>query len=72
MKKGLLIAGIVLLSAAVLALLFAWFNRFSYYHLMDGSNAQYAGLRQRMIVSFVIGIILAVIGAVCLIIRAKR
>jgi uncharacterized membrane protein HdeD (DUF308 family) len=67
-----LFLGIVLIAAAVLALLFAWLNRFAFYHLMDGSSAQYAGFHHRMIVSFAAGIVLALAGAVCLRMRARR
>ncbi len=69
--KKLLIVGIVCLALGVLSLLIAVFSRFSYYHVMDGSSELYTALHRRMIVFGVIGLVLAVIGAVCLIIRSK-
>ena len=71
MKKLFLIAGVVSLIACVLALVFSALNWFGYYHLLDGSAEQYVRLHQRMIVGFVVGIVFAVIGIVCLILRAK-
>lgn len=71
MKKALLIFGIILIIAGVLALLFALLNRFGYYNLLDGSPEKYAALRRRMNISFIAGLALAVIGAVCLIIRTR-
>ncbi|MBO7703851.1 MAG: hypothetical protein J6S26_05335 [Solobacterium sp.] len=71
MKKLLLIAGIVLLTAGVLFLLFGLFSRFGYYHVLDGSNALYSRLHRRMVIGFTAGSVLGVIGAVCLIIQAK-
>ena len=72
MKKALLIAGLVLIVVAVLALLYALLNRFSYYHLLDGSSEQYARFHQRMNASFIAGLVLAAIGAVCLYIRSRQ
>ena len=71
MNKLLRILGIVLIVAAVLSLLLAAFSRMGYYNLMDGSPEQYAALHQRMVVCFVLGIVLALLGAVCLFLRAK-
>ncbi|MBR6789459.1 MAG: hypothetical protein IKM31_01170 [Oscillospiraceae bacterium] len=71
MKKLLLIAGIISLTACVLSLLFSALSWFGYYHLLDGTAELYIRLHRRMIVYFVIGIILAVIGTVCFIIRSK-
>lgn len=71
MKKLLLIIGIALIAAGVLALLFAWLNRFGYYNLLDGSSEQYAALRRRMNISFIAGLVLASLGAVCLLIRTR-
>lgn len=71
MKKLLLIVGIILIIAGVLALLFALFNRFGYYNLLDGSAEQYAALRRRMNISFIAAFALAALGAVCLIIRTR-
>ncbi len=72
MRKLLLIIGIVSLVACVLFLLLAALSLFGYYHILDGSPDLYVRLHRRMIVFFIIGIILAVIGVVCLIIRSKK
>ena len=71
MKKLLLIIGVVIIIAGVIALLFSALQRFVYYHLLDGEAAMYIRLHWRMIISLVIGIVLVVIGAACLIIRTK-
>ena len=71
MKKLLLIIGIVTIVACVLFVLFALLNMHAYYNLFDGTAEHYNWLHKRMIISFVIGIILAVTGAVCFIIRSK-
>ncbi len=71
MKKLLLIIGIVSLIACVLSLLFAAFNLYGYYHVLDGSPDLFVRLHRRMILFFVIGIVLAVVGSVCFIIRSK-
>ena len=71
MKKLLLIIGVVIIIAGVIALLFSALQRFGYYHLFDGDADLYIRSHWRMIISLVIGIVLAVIGAVCLIIRTK-
>ena len=71
MKKLLLIVGIVMLIACVLALIIAVWNRFACYHVLDGSAALYDRLRLRMNVSFIVGGVLAAVGAVCLIVRTK-
>lgn len=72
MKKMLFIAGIILIIAAVLAFLYAALNLFGYYHVLDGSADLYSRMHRRMIASGVIGIILAALGAACLIIRLKK
>ena len=71
MKKLLLIVGIMSMIVCVLSLLFAALSLFGYYHVLDGTAELYIRLHQRMIIFFVIGIVLAVIGIVCLIIRSK-
>ena len=71
MKKLLLIFGIILIIAGVLALLFAVLNRFGYYNLLDGSAEQYAALRRRMNISFFAGLALAALGAACIFIRTR-
>ncbi len=72
MKKLLLIVGVIVLAACVLALVVALWNRFAYYHVLDGSAALYDRLHRRMTVSFVVSGVLAAVGAVCLIVRTKR
>ena len=71
MKQTLLIIGILSIIACVLFLLFAVLNMYGYYNLFDGTAAHYRRLHQRMVISFVIGIALAVICAACFIIRSK-
>lgn len=41
MKKLLLIAGVVIIIAGVIALLFSALQRFGYYHLLDGEADMY-------------------------------
>ncbi len=62
---------IVLIAACVLSLLFAVLNLFGYHHVLDGSGELYSRLHRRMIVFFVIGIVLAVIGIGCLVMRSR-
>lgn len=71
MKELLLIVGIISIIACVLSLLYAALNRHGYYHLLDGEGDMYTRLHRRMIVFFVVGIVLAVIGVVCIIIWTK-
>lgn len=71
MKKLLLIVGIVSVVACVIFLAFALLNLTVYNNLYDGAAELYDRLHQRMIVNFIIGILLAIIGAVCFIIRSK-
>ena len=71
MKKLLLIIGVVVILAGVIALLFSALQRHGYYHLLDADADMYIRSRWRMIISLVIGMVLAAIGTVCLIIRAK-
>lgn len=72
MKKMLLIAGIILIIAGVLSLLYAALNLFGYYHVLDGSTELYSRMYQRMITFGLSGIVLAVLGTACLIIRLKK
>lgn len=67
MEILLLIIGIISMIAGVLSLLFAILSRHGYYNLLDGEGDIYTRLRRRMIVFLVVGIILAVIGTVCII-----
>ncbi len=71
MNKILLIFGIVLIVACVLSLLFAGLNLYGYYNILDGSPDLYRNMHRKMIIFSVIGIVLAVVGTVCLIIRLK-
>ena len=71
MKNLLLIFGIISIIACVLSLLFAAFNLFGYYNVLDGSADLYNALRQRANLFGMIGVVLAVIGIVCLTIRFK-
>ena len=71
MKKLLLIIGVVIILAGVIALLFSALQRFGYYHLLDGEADAYIRLHWRMIISLVIGIVLVAMGAVCLFIRIE-
>ena len=68
MKKLLLIIGIAIIIVGVTALLFSALQRYGYYHLLDGDADLYARLHRRMIVFFVVGILLVVIGVSCIII----
>ena len=69
MKKLLLIIGIVIILVGVIALVFSALQRYGYYHLLDGDADLYTGLHRRMILFFVIGIILVVMGVSCIILR---
>lgn len=69
MKKFLLIAGIILAAAGILALLFSAFCRFGYFHTMDASPEYYTRMHARMTTFFVIGLALIAVGAAGIIIR---
>ena len=71
MKKLLLIVGIVSIVFCVLFLLFAMLHLSGYFQVYDGTAELYRRIHHRMIVFFVIGIVLAVIGTACIIIRLK-
>ena len=71
MKKILLILGIAIVVACVLFLLYAALNLFGYHNVLDGSPELYRRMHHRMTVSFAIGFVLALIGAVCFIIRSR-
>ena len=72
MKKILLVIGIVAIVACILALAYAALNIFGYYRVLDGSAELYARLHQRAIIFLIVGIVLAVIGIVCMIVRRGR
>jgi len=67
----MLLFGIAVIAAGVLALLFSALQLYGYYHILDADAEVFARLRQRMIVSFVAGIVLAAAGAVSLFIRTR-
>lgn len=69
MKNLLLSVGIISIIVCILSLLHAVLNMFGYYRLLDGSAEHYISMRRRMFVFSVIGIIFAVIGTACFIIR---
>ena len=69
MKKVLLIIGMIVITHAVLSLLFSALQGYGYYHLLDGDADMYIGMHRRMILFFVIGIVLAVVGFMCIRIR---
>ena len=71
MKKLLLIIGVVLIIAGVIALLFSALQLYGYYHLLDGEADMYVAMRWKMSISLVIGIVLLAMGAVCIIARTK-
>ena len=71
MKKLLLIIGIACLTLGALLLLFGAFSRFGYYHVLDGSADLYNRLHSRMVLGFSAGPVLAALGGVCLIFRAR-
>ena len=72
MKKIFLIAGIVMIAAAVLFLSYAGLNLFGYYRVLDGSAQLYRRLHQRAIIFGAAGIISAFIGAACLLMRSGK
>lgn len=71
MKKILLIVGILSIILCIFFLLFALLNMHGYYNLFDGSAGLYSKLHRRMIVFLIAGIVLAIVGTVCIIIRSK-
>ena len=71
MKNLLFVAGIVLILVGVIALIFSVLQGYGYHHLLDGETERYIRLRRRMIIFFIIGIALAVLGMVCLMARVK-
>lgn len=71
MKKALLIIGIVILVACVLALVVALFCRYMFFNVLDGSQALYERLHRNMTGFFIASGILAAAGVTCLIVRLK-
>ena len=71
MKKLLLIAGVVLIIVCVLSLLYSFLNLFGYYNVLDGSPELYTKMHSRMIVFFAVGIVLALLGTACIVIKSR-
>ncbi len=71
MKNLVLIIGVISLVVCILSLLFSAFNWYGYHHVLDGTSELYIRLRQRMIISLVIGLVFGGIGIASLIIRFK-
>ena len=71
MRILLLVVSIIMIIACIVSLLYAALNCYGYYHVVDGSASLYDRLHRRMIIFFITGSVLAVIGAVCLIIRSQ-
>ncbi|MCR5322237.1 MAG: hypothetical protein K6E85_02985 [Lachnospiraceae bacterium] len=72
MRKILFIVGIAGIIAGVLALHFSAFSRYAYYHTLDGSGDLYRTMHRRMIVCLITGIVLTVLGVVCIVIHHKE
>ena len=68
-KNVLLISGVLIIIAGGIALLFSALQGYGYYHLLDGDPEMYIRMHRRMLQFLVIGIVLVVIGAVCLSVR---
>lgn len=71
MKKLLLIIGIVLFIACGVFLLLAALKLSGYNNVMDGSAELYQKLQSRATRNLIIGIVFAVIGVLCMIVRVK-
>lgn len=71
MRKALLIIGIIVFVACVVVLLMALLSNYGYYHVLDGSAELYKKLRTSSIIFLITGIVLALIGTACFIIRSK-
>lgn len=59
--------GVLIIMIGVMALFFSALQRYGYNRLLDGDADRYVKLRRRMIVHFVVGCILVVIGVLCII-----
>ena len=71
MRKLMLILGVILVIAAVVALAYAALSLFGYYHVLDGSSALYSRLHSRAILFFIVGGVLLAIGIVSFIVRGR-
>lgn len=69
MKKTLLIIGIILIVAGVLALLAGWLFGYAGSHTLDGSADLYAKQRRMMLIFLIVGAIAVIGGIVCLVAR---
>lgn len=72
MKKLLMTAGILLLIACVLFICIAVLHLLGYRHALDGSPVFYDRMHRRAILFSVIAAVLAVGGAVCVLLYFKR
>ncbi len=66
MKKLLILIGVIVMIAGLLALFTAAWHRYCFYNVLDGSAALYDRLHRRMNIAFTAGMILEVTGAVCI------
>lgn len=71
MKKTLLIIGIILIVAGVLAILLGLLFKFVSMNTLDGSFSLYAKQRRMMIVHLIGGVVIVICGIASLIIRRK-
>ena len=71
MKKMLLIIGVLVIVACILFLLYGLLNMYGYHNLVDGTAGHYRRMHHRMNISFIVGAALAVIGAVCFVLRSR-
>ena len=71
MRKFLLISGIILIAACVIALLLGALFLSGYHNVLDGSPELYARLHKRAVLFFVISGILAAAAIASFIFRAK-
>lgn len=72
MKKTLLIIGIVVIVLAVLVLLFGALWMSAFYGTHDASHEFYEATRKKMIISFIIGTVLAVLGIIITVLSKVR
>ena len=72
MKRALRIIGILLIRASVLFLLFSVFTLFLYFHTYDATPEHYQSLYSGMVVTGIIGLVLAVAAAVCFRVRKRK
>ena len=71
MKKGLLFLGVTILVLGVLALLFSGLCYILLHGTSDATHSFYHGWFVRMKIARIVGVVLALAGIVCLLIRAK-